>query len=182
LSYSLEDFCHDGRDLLAAANNHESRDQMRRNLEKLLADENFQIEYLKNDDESGLQQIYEDPDFGFCVLIYNMDDARKSPPHDHGTSWAIYGQAKEYTDMAVWRRLDDTAGNDRVNLEQERAFRLDPGMAGLFDVGDIHSISYPDNAKFVRVTGTDMSREARKIFDPESGEVKTIEHVGTGDN
>ncbi len=180
MSYSLEDFCKDGRALLAASDSHDSRDHMRRNLETLLSDKDFQSEHLDQSDATGLKQIYEDPDYGFCVLIYNMATARTSPPHDHGNSWAIYGQALGYTDMTVWQRLDKAGGDDHVNLEIEHSFRLDPGMAGLFDVGDIHSISYPDNAKFVRVTGTDMAKESRKVFDPNTGEVTKVEHVGTG--
>ncbi len=153
MSYSLEDYCRDGREILATSNNHDGRDRMRQNLEKLLADAEFQSEYLDKADTSGLKQIYEDPDFGFCVLIYNMDEPRTSPPHDHGSSWAIYGQALEYTDMTVWRRTDPDGSNDRANLEKVKTYRLDPGKAGFYDVGDIHSIDYPAGAKFVRVTG-----------------------------
>ena len=47
----------------------------------------------------GLKVLYEDPDLGFQVLAHINDKARVSPPHDHGASWAIYGQATHYTDM-----------------------------------------------------------------------------------
>ena len=67
---------------------------------------------------------YEDPDLGFCVLAYNMAGSRTSPPHDHGDSWAVYGQAQGYTDMTIW-----SAGDD--NIEPIRSFRLDAGQAGL---------------------------------------------------
>ena len=180
MAYSLDDFCGDARALLAEGKGRAGRDQMRQNLETLLGDAGFQTDYLAVNDESGLQQIYEDPDFGFCVLIYNMAEARTSPPHDHGRSWAIYGQASGYTDMTDWRRKD-AGGDDRADLEKVRSYRLHPGKAGLYDIGDIHDIGFSAKSKFVRVTGTDMSKEARLVFDPESGSVKTIEHVGTGD-
>ena len=180
MAYSLDDFCRDGRALLAEGKGRDGRDRMRQNLETLLGDPGFQAKYLADNDESGLKQIYEDPDYGFCVLIYNMDEARVSPPHDHGRSWAIYGQAAGYTDMTEWRRKDQ-GGGSKADLEKVRTYRLNPGNAGLYDVGDIHSIDYPDRAKFVRVTGTDMEKEARQVFDPNSGDVTTIEHVGTGE-
>ena len=47
----------------------------------------------------GLKVLYEDPDLGFQVLAHINDKASVSPPHDHGASWAIYGQATHYTDM-----------------------------------------------------------------------------------
>jgi len=180
MTYSLEDFCGDARALLAEGNGRVGRDEMRQNLETLLGDPGFQEDYLVEDDDSGMKQIYEDPDFGFCILIYNMAEARTSPPHDHGSSWAIYGQASGYTDMSEWRRKD-AGGEDKADLEKVRAYRLYPGKAGLYDVGDIHAIDYPAKSKFVRVTGTDMSKEARLVFDTETGAVKKIEHVGTGD-
>jgi hypothetical protein len=180
MAYSLEDYCREGREILTAQNDHTGRDKMRTNLERLLADEGFKAEYLQPSDESGLQQIYQDEEVDFCVLIYNMDEARKSPPHDHGRSWAIYGQALEYTDMTEWRRVDSSDGDGSAKLEEVQTYRLDPGKAGLYDVGDIHSIDYPIGAKFVRVTGKDMSTEARLVFDPDADTAKKVEHVGTG--
>ena len=32
----------------------------------------------------------------------------------------------------------------------------------------------------MRVTGVDMGQEARRVYDPETGVVRVIEHVGTG--
>ena len=50
----------------------------------------------------------------------------------------------------------------------------------MFDVKQIHSIQYPAGSKFVRVTGVDMSKDLRRVFDPKTGEVREIKHVGTG--
>ena len=65
-------------------------------------------------------------------------------------------------------------------LDNVRTFRLDPGQAGLFDVGEIHSIQYAAGSKFVRITGVDMSIETRRVYDLETGTVREIEHVATG--
>jgi predicted metal-dependent enzyme (double-stranded beta helix superfamily) len=104
-----------------------------------------------------------------------MAKPRTSPPHDHGTSWAVYGQTAGYTDMTIWEAADQGTGFGPV-----RSFRLEPGQAGLFDVREIHSIQYPAASKFIRVTGADMSQETRRVFDPESGAVKEVESVGAG--
>ena len=182
MSYSLIKFCDDTRAILKESDDHNGRDTIRQKLELLLDDEMFCAEYVGPDNEAGMTQIYEDPDLHFCVLAYNMAGARTSPPHDHGNSWAVYGQAAGFTDMTIWAVPDsaDSAGNDDSKIEPVRTFRLEPGRAGLFDTREIHSIQYPDNAKFVRITGVDMSKETRRVFDPETGSIREIEHVGTG--
>jgi hypothetical protein len=94
-----------------------------------------------------------------------------SPPHDHGHSWAIYGQATHYTDMTEWEREDDGANPERARLKPVKKYRLMPGQAGIYQEGRIHSIDYPDNARFVRVTGTNLDMIERVRFDLETGKV-----------
>lgn len=176
MSYSLDDFCDDTRAILKKADDHDARQQIRRKLELLLSDEAFCAQYVAPGDTSGMAQIYEDPDLHFCVLTYNMAAPRTSPPHDHGGSWAVYGQTDGYTDMTIW----SSAGDGEGNIEPVRTFRLEPGQAGLFDVGEIHSIQYASGAKFVRVTGVDLGSETRRVYDPETRTVRKIEGVGAG--
>ena len=176
MSYSLEDFCDETRSILSQGDDAHSRESIRQQLEKLLVDPGFCAQYVGPDHEGGLSQIYQDPKLGFCVLAYNMAEPRTSPPHDHGQSWAVYGQAVGYTDMTIWSAADDGVGN----VEPVRTFRLEPGQAGLFDIREIHSIQYAAGSKFVRVTGVDMSQESRRVFDPETGAVREIEHIGAG--
>ena len=184
MSYSLSDFCDDTRAILLESDDHDGRERIRQKLELLLCDAGFCAAYVGPDSDSGVSQIFEDPNLHFCVLAYNMAESHTSPPHDHGGSWAVYGQAAGYTDMTIWSAADpsekrgDAKGDD--NIEPVRTFRLEPGQAGLFDVREIHSIQYPDSSKFVRVTGVDMSQETRRVFDLETGTVRAIEHVGTG--
>ncbi len=174
MSYSLENFCDDTRSILLASDNHDGRNTIRQKFELLLGDDTFCAAYVGPNEDPGVRQIYEDPDMHFCVLAYNMAAARNSPPHDHGESWAIYGQTAGYTDMTVW-----SVDSDEGSIEPLKTFRLEPGQAGLFDVREIHSISYAAGSKFVRVTGVDMNLETRRVFDPETGAIREIEQVGT---
>ena len=151
MAYSLDDFCGDVRAILSERDDHDGRQEVRRKLEVLLADPGFRAAYLDSD-EDGMAQIYEDPDLRFCVLTYNMTAAHSSPPHDHGESWAVYGQALGHTDMTIWSQPDGK------RIAPTRTFRLEAGQAGLFDVREIHSIIYCHGAKFVRVTGVALGR------------------------
>jgi len=175
MGYSLVEFCHDVRAILRERDDPDGRERVRQKLEVLLGDRDFCARYVGPGNDAGMEQIYEDPELGFCVLAYNMTEPRTSPPHDHGDSWAVYGQADGHTDMTVW-----AAQGDAGRLEPVRTFRLAAGQAGLFDVREIHSIAYTAGARFVRVTGVDMTNEARRVFDPETSEVREAQGVSTG--
>lgn len=103
-----------------------------------------------------------------------MGKARVSPPHDHGASWAIYGQATKYTDMTEWAREDDCRDPKHAKLRPAKKYRLNPGQAGIYQDGTIHSIDYPDAARFVRVTGTDLDKIDRIKIDLNTGEIATM--------
>ena len=99
------------------------------------------------------------------------DKARVSPPHDHGASWAIYGQATLWTDMIEWKREDNGTDPKHAKLAPEKKYRLEPGHAGIYQDGKIHSIDYPDKSRFVRVTGVNLDNINRIRIDLKTGEV-----------
>ena len=129
---------------------------------------------------TGTRKLYEDKEQGFVVLAHCNPKPHKSPPHDHGSSWAVYGQAVKYTDMSEFRRLDGGQGAGEANLEKVKSYRLEPGHAGVYDVGAIHAIDYPDGSRFVRVTGRDLDYVQRLKFDTAAGKAITIESATAG--
>ena len=169
MSYNLDQFISDCRTILARDPGPSGREEVRVRLERLLGEEEFLRAYCGDDAPQGLQVLYEDAQLGFQVLAHINDKARVSPPHDHGASWAIYGQASKYTDMIEWEREDE--GSGQAKLKPVKKYRLMPGHAGIYQDGTIHSIDYPDSARFVRVTGTDLDKIARVRFDLATGEV-----------
>ena len=145
------------------------------NLERLLANPDFIKAYCGDDQPRGVKVLYEDPKLGFQVLAHINDKARKSPPHDHGASWAIYGQATKYTDMIEWEREDDGHDPKHAKLKPAKSNTgLMPGQAGIYQDGAIHSIDYPDYARFVRVTGTDLDKINRIKIDLKTGAVEQM--------
>ena len=167
--YSFETFCDDCRANVAAG--EAGRERIRRDVERLLSEEAFVAEHFAPDAEAGIRTLYTDPETGFQVLAHLYADGKQSPPHDHGSSWAVYGQAVGYTDMTVWRRTDGGGGDGRAELEIEETYRLDPPMAGTFEPGQIHSIKFDAGARFLRVTGTDLRTIPTRRFDPEAKSV-----------
>ena len=120
-----------------------------------------------------MRPIWVDPDTGLRVMQHIYVDGKTSPPHDHGDSWAVYGQAVEWTDMTVWKRLDDGSRDGYAELEAADKYRLEPGMAGIFHPGEIHQIHFPDGARFIRVTGADLGSITTSRFNPETNSVET---------
>jgi predicted metal-dependent enzyme (double-stranded beta helix superfamily) len=179
MAYDLDAFCRDCRAALKSDTGPSGREAVRHLLEKLLAEKEFLAEHVTTA-PPGRHTLYEDPELGFVVLAHINPRGGKSPPHDHGTSWAVYGQVTEYTDMTEWHRSDGGTGPGPASIEVARKYRLEPGRAGIYDVRAIHAIDYPDGARFVRVTGTDLERVPRLKFDLAKGEAQIIESVTTG--
>jgi hypothetical protein len=171
MAYDLDQFVSDCRTSLSRDPGPAGREEVRANLERLLGNEEFIGQYCGDNAPRGLKVLYEDPELGFQILAHINDKARKSPPHDHGASWAIYGQATHYTDMIEWERLDDGGDPHGAELRPAKTYRLMPGHAGIYQDGKIHSIDYPDYARFIRVTGTNLDKIKRVRFDLSTGQV-----------
>ena len=171
MAYDLDQFIADCKTTLARDGGPQGREQVRLNLERLLANPGFIAKYAGDDQPKGVKVLYEDPKLGFQVLAHINDKARVSPPHDHGTSWAIYGQATKYTDMIEWAREDDGADPKHAKLKPIKKYRLATGHAGIYQDGTIHSIDYPDYARFIRVTGANLDKIPRIKIDLKTGEV-----------
>jgi hypothetical protein len=174
MAYDLDQFVADCRTILARDGGPKGREDVRVRLERLLSNADFVRDYCGENAPQGLKTLYEDPKLGFQILAHINDKARKGEPHDHGASWAIYGQATKYTDMTEWERADDGRDPGRAKLRQTKQYRLNPGQAGIFQDGAIHAIDYPDKSRFVRVTGTNLDKITRNRFDLKTGEIRQM--------
>lgn len=178
MEYTFEAFCRQARSELQVQPNRAGRDAIRQLLEALLTEKAFRSKYLGDEQPRGMRTIYQDHEAGFVVLAYIMDEPKQSPPHDHGSSWAIYGQAVGYTDMTEYRRLDGGISAGKADLEETARYRLNVGEAGLYDAQEIHAIDYPAGARFVRVTGADLNFVPRLKYDIVSGVALEVSSSG----
>ncbi len=174
MAYDLKQFIADCKTALTSDPGPQGREHVRANLERLLANPEFIRAYAGDDQPRGVKVLYEDPKLGFQVLAHINSKAHASPPHDHGASWAIYGQATKYTDMTEWAREDDGKNPNYAKLKVAKKYRLTPGHAGIYQDGAIHSIDYPESARFIRVTGTDLEKITRIRIDLNTGAVEQI--------
>ena len=144
-------------------------------LEKLLTNKAFVDEAVGPAAPIGTRKLYEDKDLGFVVLAHcNRQAAQEPAARSRRLVGGLRpgGQAHRHERVQAARRR---RGAGEAKLEQVKAYRLEPGHAGIYDVGAIHAIDYPEGSRFVRVTGRDLDYVQRLKFDTAAGKAITIE-------
>ena len=141
------------------------REQAAAALRDALADRAF-VESLFDADSPQRKVVYEDPQLGFCILAHRYTDAKSGPPHDHGPSWAIYGQADGETVMSDWEPVGGAAAGERVRVRKLREYTLRPGDVRVYNEGDIHAPSRSGPTRLVRIEGVNLETVARGSYQP----------------
>ena len=123
------------------------------------ADKDF-VEDLP-DDGADRKILYEDPELGFCILGHVNNGAKQSPPHDHGPTWAIYGQAVGETVMTDWAMVSPASEGQTGKVRYVRDYTLTPGAAYVYNEGDLHSPRRDASTKLIRIEGRNVEKIRR---------------------
>lgn len=174
MGYSLQDFSRDTREVIKTGSTRSHVERVKGVMERLLVDPQFIKEFFGDKQPLGLHRIYIDPQYGFEVMTYRYTESRKGQPHDHGDSWAIYGQVAEYTEMTLWDRTDDGSDPEYAKLKAKGSYRLTPGKAGVYYGRELHSTATPVDTRYLRVTGTDLENIERLRIDAATGKIQRI--------
>lgn len=164
MAESLEKFAKDCNRILKSNPGPEGREEIRHALEKMLKDPSFVSKHLGPDNNEPRRILYEDPDLKFCIVAHVHDGPKDSKPHDHGRSWAIYGQAKGKTTMTEWKVVRPRTGDKPAVVEPEKVYDLNPGMAALYEIGDVHSPSRNGPTRLIRIEGENLDLVRRDAF------------------
>jgi hypothetical protein len=105
--------------------------------------------------------LYEDSDLGFCICAHVYDGKAIGSPHDHGSSWAIYGQATGVTEMTEWKIVEEGEAGKPSLVEPVRTYVMQPGDVQFYDVGAVHSPKREAPVKLIRIEGTNLDRIKR---------------------
>jgi predicted metal-dependent enzyme (double-stranded beta helix superfamily) len=160
---TLEGFATECHRILARDPGPAGRKQVCALLEEVLKDESFTSAHL-GDDVPDRKILYEDPELGFCILAHVYQGAKSSRPHDHGPSWAIYGQARGETIMTDWALLEPAAEGKPGKVRQVKTYTLAPGMAHLYNEGDLHSPRREGTTRLIRIEGKNMDKVRRFAY------------------
>ncbi len=165
MGYTLEELSADCRAAMDRDSGPAGRDEVRKCIEKACADREFVATYLGPDNTTPRQVIYEDDKHKFCILAHYYEGAKGSNPHDHGPSWAIYGQAEGVTTMTEWQKLEEPLDGEPGKVRKVRDYDMTPGVAYLYNEGDLHSPSRAATTRLIRVEGMDLTNVKRDKYE-----------------
>src|SRR5206468_2943889 len=111
MSYTLEQLSSDIRNALKADSGIGGKQAVCKLVSKVLVDQEFIARHLTADQCRPRKVLWEDPELGFCVCGHVYEGPAGGSPHDHGSSWAIYGLASGDTEMTDWRIVKKGEGD-----------------------------------------------------------------------
>jgi hypothetical protein len=163
MTYALEQFAADIRDALRADQSSAARHKVCGYVSRALNDPNFIATYLRDraPNANPREILYEDAELGFCICGHVYDGPANGSPHDHGSSWAIYGQAAGVTEMTDWKIVEKGEAGKPSLVEPVRSYVMKPGDAHLYDVADVHSPRRAAPVKLIRIEGKNLDRVKR---------------------
>jgi len=163
MAHTIEAFSADCHRILKAEPGPGGRKKVCVLLQDVLKDPSF---VAKNLDETTPERrvLYEDPELGFCILAHYYKGAKESSPHDHGPSWAIYGQAWGETQMSDFELLEPATTETPGKVRKLRTYSLTPGVAHVYNEGDLHSPKRDSSTKLIRIEGINMEKIKRLKF------------------
>jgi len=164
MPHTIEQFAAACHDILKAQNNPAGRSKVCTLLQEYLKDPQFVSTYIK-DETPERKILYEDAEIGFCILAHHYRGAKTSGPHDHGPYWAIYGQATGETEMSDYSLVEAASAEKTGKAKKTKTYKLTPGIAHVYNEGDLHSPKRVDSTKLIRIEGKNMEKVKRYKFE-----------------
>jgi hypothetical protein len=161
MTYTLDQLSADIKAALKADPGKGGKDAVCKLVSRVCLDKEFVAKHLTPDQCKPRKVLYEDPELGFCICGHVYDGPAHGKPHDHGESWAIYGQASETTEMTDWKIVEKGDGGKPNLVEPVRTYTMMPGDQHLYDVGDVHSPRRDGPCRLIRIEGKNLDRVKR---------------------
>jgi predicted metal-dependent enzyme (double-stranded beta helix superfamily) len=165
MTHTVQQLATDFRAALKAEPGPAGRQKVCTILKDALTDDAF-IKSTFSDATPEREILHEDPELGFCILAHQYKGAKDSPPHDHAHSWAIYGQVAGETAMSDWELVTPASVDKPGKVKHKTKYKLTPGVAHVYNEGDLHSPSRVGPTRLIRVEGTNMAKIKRLKYEP----------------
>lgn len=163
MAYTLERLSQDIRKVLHDDDGPDGKKMICDLVARALVDREFVETHLTEEQCRPRKVLYEDPDLSFCICGHVYPGAAKGAPHDHGSSWAIYGLAEGDTEMTDWEIVEQGDGDRPHLVSPVRSYAMKPGDCHYYAPGDVHS---PDRSgktvtRLIRVEGKNLDHVQR---------------------
>jgi predicted metal-dependent enzyme (double-stranded beta helix superfamily) len=165
MTRTIEQFGSRCHDILKQNSGAEGLEEVRQGLERVLVDEDILAAHLGPEADQARKIIYEDPELKFCILAHVFKGANESSPHDHGPTWAIYGQARGATEMTEYQVVEAAKNGNPGKVEAFKTYKLEPGMAVAYGAGQVHSPKRMGETRLIRIEGVNVTTVKRTPYE-----------------
>jgi hypothetical protein len=159
----LEKFVADCREALTSNPGTPGREKVRQLVSQVLQDPDFIATYIPEGTPER-KILHEDAELGFTVLAHGYTGPKGSNPHDHGPSWAIYGQAAGETIMTDWDCVARPTETEPGKAKFNHNYVMKVGDAYLYDIGVLHSPERKAATRLMRIEGINMEKVKRRPY------------------
>ena len=153
MAFTLEQFCDQSRSLLKSQPIDAALAQMGEQLRRLLSDLEFVAKTFSESTPPGRFEIHNEP--GLYIFGEVKAPNSVNNPHDHGSTWVIYGNAKNVAQITEWRRIN-SASQPHAELMATGKYSLGEGETRLSQPYAIHSTANVEKTWLVRVSAVDV--------------------------
>ncbi|MBS0242018.1 MAG: hypothetical protein JSS20_07560 [Proteobacteria bacterium] len=161
MPYTLEQLASDIKAALKADSGTGGKQKICGFVSKACLDKEFVAKHLTAEACKPRKVLYEDPELGFCICGHVHTDKAVGKPHDHGKSWAIYGQAEGMTEMTEWKVAKKGDGAAPTLVTPETVYQMHAGDVRFYDVAKVHSPNRQEPTKLIRIEGANLDHVKR---------------------
>ena len=163
MTYSLDRLADEIKRTLKADPSAAGKEKVSVLVSEALKDPTFASQHLKERAPGAdpREILYEDEELGFCICGHVYGGKAIGEPHDHGSSWAIYGQAEGETRMTDWKIVEPASSDTPALVEPVDTYTMKPGDVRFYDVGAVHSPHREKPVKLLRVEGKNLDKVQR---------------------
>lgn len=168
MQHALSELCDGIRAILSNHSATDGAEELCELVSKVLTDKDFVETYLPDREvgEHPRKILYEDPTIGFCVCGHVYGDAAIGKPHDHGTGWALYGQAVGNTEMTEWEIVSsDNMASPKKLVCPEKTYVMRPGDTKFYGIGVVHSPKRLSPTKILRIESQNLDHVIRSTIE-----------------
>ena len=163
MPYTLNELADDIKEIVQNNKMPNGSDQICYFVSKALMDQNFVLQNLPDRQEGSppREVLYEDDYTGFCICGHVYSTEAIGFPHDHGSSWAVYGQASGETEMTDWQVTKDQPDEDVIYVKPNKTYTMKTGDVHFYGVGDVHSPLRKEPVRLLRIEGINLDHIQR---------------------
>ena len=178
-TYTMEAFVEDVKEIFRNEQDvHVQAKTVSERLKDLLEVPGWLEEKLELGEEGGFGRfsLYLDEDSGhpgngWWLMASVQKPGQDNLPHDHGTTWVVYGVYKGSIRQRKWRWAFPGEGVDKAQIVESGSFIQKPGSVAYFMPGEIHDTLNVEEGRslVVRLESQKLDRVIRFEYNPETG-------------